>query len=81
MLVFVVLGGLGNFRGSIVAAIILTLLPEMLRGLSNYRMLIYSILLIVLMLFNWAPAVLESRARIMPKIAAVLPWKKDKEDA
>ncbi|MBR1628775.1 MAG: branched-chain amino acid ABC transporter permease [Lachnospiraceae bacterium] len=67
VLVFVVLGGLGNFRGSIVAAIILTLLPEMLRGLSNYRMLIYSILLIVMMIFNWAPAAVEWRARHLPK--------------
>ena len=80
ILVFVVLGGLGNFRGSIVAAVVLTLLPEMLRGLSNYRMLIYSILLIVLMLFNWAPAVLEWRARIMPKLS-VFGSRKKKEDA
>ena len=68
ILVFVVLGGLGNFRGSIVAAVILTLLPELLRGLSNYRMLIYSILLIVMMLFNWAPLAIEWRARYAPKV-------------
>ncbi|MBQ9631333.1 MAG: branched-chain amino acid ABC transporter permease, partial [Lachnospiraceae bacterium] len=68
VLVFVVLGGLGNFRGSIIAAVILTLLPEMLRGMSNYRMLIYSILLIVMMLFNWAPASIEWRERHIPKI-------------
>ena len=55
ILVFVVLGGIGNIRGSIIAAVILTLLPEMLRGLSDYRMLIYAIVLIVMMLFNWAP--------------------------
>ena len=50
VLVFVVLGGLGNIWGSIIA--LLTLLPELLRGLSNYRMLIYAILLIAMMLFN-----------------------------
>ena len=72
ILVFVVLGGLGNFRGSIISAVILTLLPELLRGLSNYRMLIYSILLIGLMLFNWAPAAIEWRARYTPKLAALL---------
>lgn len=55
ILVFVVLGGIGSFRGSIIAAAILTLLPELLRGLSDYRMLIYSIVLIVMMLFNWSP--------------------------
>ena len=52
VLVFVVLGGLGNIWGSIIAAALLTLLPELLRGLSNYRMLIYAILLIAMMLFN-----------------------------
>ncbi len=76
VLVFVVLGGLGNFRGSIIAAVILTLLPEMLRGLSNYRMLIYSILLIVMMLFNWAPAAIEWRETHLPK----LPFLKKKEE-
>ena len=54
-LVFVVLGGIGNIRGSIIAAVALTLLPELLRGLSDYRMLIYSIILIVVMIYNWAP--------------------------
>ena len=55
ILVFVVLGGMGNIRGSVISAIILTLLPELLRGLADYRMLIYSIVLIVMMLFNWSP--------------------------
>ena len=53
VLVFVVLGGIGSMRGSIIAAIILTALPELLRGsFSDYRMLIYAILLIVMMLAN-----------------------------
>ncbi len=56
ILVFVVLGGIGNIQGSIVAAALLTLLPELLRGLNNYRMLIYAVVLILLMLYNWAPA-------------------------
>ena len=62
-LVFVVLGGIGNIRGSVIAAVVLTALPEMLRGLSNYRMLIYSVILIAMMLFTWAPRVLEWRER------------------
>ncbi len=61
ILVYVVLGGIGNFSGSVISAVILTMLPELLRGLSTYRMLIYSIVLIVLMLFNWAPAILKWR--------------------
>ena len=67
-LVFVVLGGIGNIRGSVIAAVVLTALPEMLRGLSNYRMLIYSIILIAMMLFNWAPKVLATREQIRAKL-------------
>jgi len=63
VLVFVVLGGLGNIWGSIISAALLTLLPEMLRSLSKYRMLIYAILLIVMMLFNNSPF----KKRIMEK--------------
>ena len=50
-----------------IAAVILTLLPELLRALSDYRMLIYSIVLIVMMLFNWSPRALEWRERYSPK--------------
>ena len=64
-LVFVVLGGIGNIRGYVIAAVLLTLLPELLRGLSDYRMLIYAIVLIVMMLFNWAPKALEWRERYL----------------
>ena len=52
ILVFVVLGGLGNIWGSIIAATLLTVLPELLRAVNDYRMLIYAILLIVMMIFN-----------------------------
>lgn len=65
ILVFVVLGGIGNIRGSVIAAAILTLLPELLRGLSDYRMLIYAIVLIVMMLFNWAPKAIEWREKYL----------------
>lgn len=64
ILVYVVLGGIGNIRGSVVAACILYLLPELLRGLNTYRMLIYSIVLIVMMIVNWSPKVIEWRKRI-----------------
>ena len=55
ILVYVVLGGIGNIRGSVIASVILVLLPELMRELNDYRMLIYSIVLIGIMLFNWAP--------------------------
>ena len=51
-LLIVVLGGLGSVRGSVIAAIVLRALPEALRGFDDYRMLIYSVLLIIIMLFN-----------------------------
>ena len=57
ILVFVVLGGMGRIRGSIIAAVILTLLPEMLRNLQDFRMLIYSIVLIIVMIFTSAPSI------------------------
>ncbi len=50
VLVFVVLGGLGNMWGSIIAAVVLYVLPEELRALGNLRMLIYAVVLIAVML-------------------------------
>ena len=50
VLVFVVLGGIGNIRGSVIAATVLTVLPEMLRAFSDYRMLVYAVVLILVML-------------------------------
>jgi branched-chain amino acid transport system permease protein len=50
IVVMVILGGMGNTIGVIIAAILLTLLPEFLRPVAEYRMIIYSLLLIILML-------------------------------
>lgn len=55
ILVIVVLGGMGNIVGSIISAIVITLLPEVLRGLDNYRLLIYAVVLIAMMLLNNNP--------------------------
>ena len=52
VLVMVVLGGMGSLRGSVIAAVVLTVLPEALRGLEDYRMLIYAIVLIAVMVLN-----------------------------
>lgn len=52
ILVIVVLGGMGNIKGSIIAAIILTILPELLRDAADYRQLLYAIVLILMMLVN-----------------------------
>lgn len=52
ILVMVVLGGMGSFTGSILAAIVLTFLPELLREFSDYRMIVYSLVLIFMMIFR-----------------------------
>jgi len=56
ILSMVVLGGMGSMPGSVIAATLLTVIPEMLRGLDKYRMFIYGLLLILMMLgktVNW----------------------------
>ena len=75
ILVYVVLGGIGNIRGSVIATVILYLLPELLRGLSNYRMLMYAIVLILAMLFNSAPQFVVMRERLAER------FRKDKKPA
>lgn len=52
ILVYVVLGGIGSIRGSVIATILLYALPELLRSVGEYRMLFYAILLIVMMIVN-----------------------------
>ena len=52
ILVYVVLGGLGNMTGTIISTVILVLLPELLRSLQDYRMLIYAVVLILIMLIT-----------------------------
>ncbi len=64
ILVFVVLGGLGNMFGSIVAAAALTILPEALREFDDYRMLVYAIVLILVMLATNNPAIQGFFARL-----------------
>lgn len=67
ILVFVVLGGIGNIRGSVIAACVLTALPEMLRGLNDYRMLIYAVVLIVMMIMTSAPKAVAFWEAYSPK--------------
>ena len=52
ILVMVVLGGMGSILGSVISAVILTLLPELLRFMQDYRMLIYAVVLIIIMILN-----------------------------
>lgn len=68
VLVFVVLGGMGNIRGSIIAATVLTILPEALRGLNDYRMLIYAVVLIAVMLATNNPILMDNLNRLKKKL-------------
>lgn len=68
ILVYVVLGGLGNINGTIISTIVLLLLPELLRGLNDYRMLIYSIVLIVIMLVKNNKNILSKIDKLIGKI-------------
>ncbi len=64
ILVFVVLGGLGNMWGSVIAAAALTILPEALRQFADYRMLVYAIVLILVMLATNNPTIQGFFARL-----------------
>ena len=66
VLVFVVLGGLGNIWGSILAATVLTILPEALRGFDDYRMLIYAVVLILVMLATNNPQLKALFTKLIP---------------
>lgn len=74
ILVMVVLGGMGSFTGSILAAIVLTLLPELLREFADYRMILYSLILIFMMIFR--PKGLLGREEFQLSLA--LKWLKKK---
>ena len=52
ILVMVVLGGMGSMLGSVVSATVLTILPEALRAFSEYRMVVYAVVLILVMIFR-----------------------------
>ena len=68
ILVFVVLGGIGNILGSVISATVLYILPEAMRGLADYRMIIYAVVLILVMLFTWSPKVKEINSVFVDKL-------------
>ena len=67
VLVFVVLGGLGNIWGSLISAAALTILPEALRQFADYRMLVYAIVLIFVMLATNNPRFKAFFAKLLPR--------------
>ena len=71
ILVFVVLGGMGNILGSVISATVLYILPEAMRSLQDYRMILYAIVLIVVMLCTWSPKVKESLSVAADKVLGI----------
>ncbi len=71
ILVFVVLGGMGNILGSVISATVLYVLPEAMRELEDYRMIMYAVVLIVVMLFTWSPKFKEVLAVASDKIKKI----------
>lgn len=71
ILVFVVLGGMGNILGSVISATILYILPEAMRGLQDYRMIIYAVVLVIVMLFTWSPKAKEMTSIVSDKVLSV----------
>ena len=76
ILVFVVLGGLGNMWGSVIAAAALTILPEALRQFSELRMLVYAIVLILVMIATNNPTMRSFFGRIGDKFRRQAPEQK-----
>ncbi|NLK38772.1 MAG: branched-chain amino acid ABC transporter permease [Clostridiales bacterium] len=68
ILVMVVIGGMGNLTGSIIAAGVIVVVPELLRALEDYRMLMYAIVLIAVMLINESPKKAQFIERYSPKV-------------
>ena len=68
ILVFVVLGGMGNILGSVISATVLYVLPEAMRGLADYRMILYAVVLIVVMLCTWSPKVKDVLSIVSDKL-------------
>jgi len=66
-----VLGGMGNILGSVISATVLYVLPEALRSLEDYRMILYAVVLILVMLFTWSPRVKEFVSVVTDKISGI----------
>ena len=78
VLVFVVLGGLGNVLGSVISATFLTVLPEVLREFADYRMLVYAVVLILVMIFTNNPMIRSLTNRFFSPVKALLRGKQKK---
>ncbi len=77
ILIYVVLGGMGNILGSVVSATVLYILPEVMRSLEDFRMILYAVVLIVVMLCTWSPKVKEIISIVSDKLSGIFKKKKE----
>ena len=68
ILVIVVLGGMGSITGSVISAVVITVLPELLRGADDFRMLIYAVVLIIMMILNTSPKAREAKDKLAARL-------------
>ena len=47
----VIIGGIGTFKGPVIGAILLTIIPELFRALQDFRMVLYGIILMIVIIF------------------------------
>ena len=71
ILIYVVLGGMGNILGSVISATVLYILPEVMRFLEDYRMILYAVVLIVVMICTWSPKVKNTIAVVTDKFSNI----------
>lgn len=81
ILVMVVLGGMGSMLGSIISAIVLTALPEVLRSFSDYRMVVYSLALVLMMIFRPKGLLGSYDFSMGNTIEKILNWRPHKKEA
>jgi branched-chain amino acid transport system permease protein len=62
---------MGNILGSVISATVLYVLPEAMRGLADYRMILYAVVLIVVMLCTWSPKVKDMISVVTDKFAGM----------
>ena len=62
---------LGNILGSVISATVLYVLPEAMRSLEDYRMILYAVVLILVMLFTWSPKVKEFVSVVTDRVSRI----------
>lgn len=84
ILVMVVLGGMGSMLGSVLSATVLTILPEALRAFADYRMVVYAVVLIIVMVFRPQGLLgtydFSLTGTLERVINGELPWRKPKKE-